>query len=95
MYRTKKSESERKLESTSANMERVNDIIGELEGRIGTLRKESAKAKEYIGLRDRHRELEINITLKNIENIELKNEYIIDDIAELTGSIESCDEEIS
>ena len=92
MYRTKKSESERKLESTSANMERVNDIIGELEGRIGTLRKESAKAKEYIGLRDRHRELEINITLKNIENIELKNEYIIDDIAELTGSIESCDE---
>ena len=92
MYRTKKSESERKLESTSANMERVNDIIGELEGRIGTLRKESAKAREYIGLRDRHRELEINITLKNIENIELKNEYIIDDIAELTSSIESCDE---
>ena len=45
MYRTKKSESERKLESTSANMERVNDIIGELEGRIGTLRKESAKAR--------------------------------------------------
>ena len=56
------------------------------------LRKESAKAREYIGLRDRHRELEINITLKNIENIELKNEYIIDDIAELTSSIESCDE---
>ncbi len=92
MYRTKKAESERKLEATSANMERVNDIIGELEGRIVTLKEESAKAREYIGLRDRHRELEINITLKNIENIELKNEYVIDDIAELTGSIANCDE---
>ena len=66
MYRTKKAESERKLESTDANMERVNDIIGELEGRIGRLKDESEKAREYIGLRDRHRELEINITLKNI-----------------------------
>ena len=89
-YRTKKAEAERKLEATSANMERVNDIIGELEGRIDSLREESAKAKEYVKLRDRHRELEINITLKNVESIELKNEYVSDDISQLTASIEEC-----
>lgn len=92
MYRTKKAESERKLASTSANMERVRDIIGEIEGRIDGLREDSIKAKEYIQLRDRYKELEINIVLKNIENLELKNEYMKDDLAELTLSLEKSRE---
>lgn len=92
MYRTKKAESERKLASTGANMERVSDIIGELEGRIGGLREDSIKAKEYLKLRDRYKELEINITLKNIENLELKNEYIKDDIMELQALMDSANE---
>ena len=90
MYRTKKAESERKLASTSSNMERVNDIIGELEGRIGGLAEDSRKAKEYLELRDRYKELEINITLKNIENLESKNNYIKEDLAELKLLIDEC-----
>lgn len=89
MYRTKKAESERKLTSTSANMERVKDIIGEIESRIDTLREDSAKAKEYIKLRDRYKELEINIVLKNIENLESKNKYIKEDMDELSSSIDA------
>ncbi|MBR3787599.1 MAG: chromosome segregation protein SMC [Firmicutes bacterium] len=92
MYRTKKAESERKLASTSANMERVRDIIGEIEGRIDGLREDSIKAKEYIQLRDRYKELEINIVLKNIENLELKNEYMKDDLAELQLAIDNAKE---
>ncbi|MFR4798888.1 MAG: chromosome segregation SMC family protein, partial [Lentihominibacter sp.] len=88
-YRTKKAEAERKLASTSANMERLSDIIGELEGRIGSLKESSLKAKEYLKLRERYKELEINITLKNIENLELKNEYIKDDLTELKLTMDS------
>ena len=91
-YRTKKAEAERKLESTDANMERVSDIIGEIEGRIDGLREESAKAREYIELRDRHKELEINITLKNIESVELKNEYLSDDLKELEIELKKHEE---
>lgn len=83
MYRSRKAESERKLASTETNLNRVNDIISELEGRIGTLKEDSIKAKEYLELRDRHKELEINLTLKNIEDLELKTEYIKDDLIEL------------
>ncbi len=92
-YRTKKAESERKLEATNANLERVNDIISEIESRIDGLKEDSEKASEYLVLRDRYKELEINVTLKNIENIELKNEYIKDDLAELTNQIEELKEE--
>lgn len=92
MYRTKKAEAERKLASTSANMERVRDIIGEIEGRIDGLREDSIKAKEYIQLRDRYKELEINIVLKNIENLESKNEYMKEDLTELQNSLDASRE---
>ena len=92
-YRTKKAESERKLEASNANLERVNDIVVEIESRIGGLKEDSKKASEYLILRDKYKELEINITLKNIENIELKNEYIKDDLAELASQIEELKED--
>jgi len=87
-YRTKKAESERKLTAAAANMDRVEDIIGEIEGRIDGLREDSIKAKEYLELKDRYKELEINITLKNIEDLQLKNEYIKDDIMEMQVKID-------
>jgi chromosome segregation protein len=87
-YRARKEESERKLDATSANLERVNDIVNEIEARIDGLKEDSEKAKEYLALRERYKELEINITLKNIENIRLKNEYAKDEIMELSARIE-------
>ncbi len=92
-YRTKKAESERKLESSNGNLERVNDIISEIETRIGGLKEDSEKAAEYLILRDKYKELEINVTLKNIENVELKNEYVKDDISEVLSQIEDLKEE--
>ncbi len=92
-YRTKKLESERKLEASNTNLERVNDIITEIESRIGRLKEDSEKASQYLVLRDRYKELEINITLKNIENVELKNEYIKDDLIELGVQTEDVKED--
>lgn len=91
MYRTKKAESERKLASTEANMERVRDIIGEIEGRIDGLREDSIKAREYIQLRDRYKELEINIVLKNIENLQAKTKYMQEDLDELQASLNNAE----
>ena len=93
MYRSKKAESERKLEAASTNLERVNDIVSEIESRIDGLKEDSEKAVEYLALRDRYKELEINITLKNVENVELKNEYISDEIQEAINNIDEIKEE--
>ena len=93
MYRSKKADSEKKLEATNLNLERVNDIISELESRIGGLKEDSEKATEFLALRERYKALEINITLKNIENVELKNEYISDEIQEAAGSIDEIKDE--
>lgn len=88
LYRTKKAESERKLEAANANMDRVQDIIGEIEGRIDGLREDSIKAKEYLQLRDRYKELEINIILKNIENLKAKGEELRADMEQLNRELD-------
>lgn len=88
MYKSKKAESERKLQSTNNNLERVNDIIGEIEGRIDGLKEDSIKAKEYLELKEKYRDLEINITLKNIDNLSGKNLEIKSDIESLQTNIE-------
>lgn len=69
-YRSKKSDAERKLTATNANLERVNDIISDLEQRIGPLREEAQKAKKYLQLSAEYKETKIGLVLKNIENAE-------------------------
>ncbi|MEG0919078.1 MAG: chromosome segregation protein SMC [Anaerovoracaceae bacterium] len=92
-YRSKKAETERKLKGTVSNMERVTDIVNEIEDRIGDLKEDSEKAQEYIKLRERHKELEINITLRSIEDIDKKNEEVITDIKELDLQIKNNKDE--
>ena len=93
MYKSKKAESEKKLASASANLERVNDIIAEIESRIDGLKEDSIKAQEYLKLRDRFKELEINITLKNIEKFDETNQILADDIKQLAEAVEKLTEE--
>ncbi len=92
-YRTKKYDAERKLDNSMQNMDRVTDIINEIEGRIGGLKTDSEKAKEYLELKNRYDKLEINITLKTIEDTDIKNEYLKDDILQLSGRLSQARED--
>ena len=71
LYKSRKSEAENKLRAATVDLDRVRDIIAEIEGRIGGLKEDSEKATEYIGLRDRYKTLGINIILHNLENLEI------------------------
>ena len=59
-YRVRKEEAARKLEHTEKNLERIEDILDELAGRLGPLEEQSAAARTYLKLRDELRDLEIN-----------------------------------
>lgn len=88
MYRSRKAEAERKLSAATGNLDRVEDIIGEIEGRIPGLKEDSEKASAFLELRDKYKELEINITLSNIDGIKEKNEIIEEDINAITKNID-------
>ncbi|MBQ1471407.1 MAG: chromosome segregation protein SMC [Eubacterium sp.] len=86
-YKTRKAEAERKLAGTRNNLDRIEDIVGEIEGRIGGLEEDSRKAQRYLTLRERYQDLEINITLRNIENAEKRDLQFRDDAAALGQTI--------
>lgn len=68
-YRSRKEESEKKLKNTGENLTRVDDIIGELEGRIPSLEKQSNKAKTFAKLKEELKGLEINVYINEFENV--------------------------
>ena len=90
-YRTKKAESERKLAAADIDLSRVNDIIGEIEGRIDKLREDSEKAKEYLEIKDKAADVEINIILKQIEQADSKSQAVNEEIDELEKLLESAE----
>ena len=87
MYKTRKHEAERKLGNAQINLDRVNDIIGEIEGRIDGLKEDSEKAVEGLELRAEKRDLDINITLRNIDRFSDQEESGADDVRQLNASI--------
>ena len=93
MYKNRRAEAERKLESAGTNLDRVSDIITEIESRIGTLREDSSKAKEYLELKERYEGLEINVILKNIDTIEENGKIYRDDLVRISNEIETITKE--
>lgn len=68
-FRYKKSESEKKLAETEANMERVEDIEAELAARIGPLERESAKARKYLELYNEKKKTDVSLWLYDEERL--------------------------
>ena len=58
-YKKRKEEAVRKLDRTHNNLDRVNDIIAELEGQVEPLREQSEKAKEYLDNKNALENLEV------------------------------------
>ena len=60
-YRYRKNGAERRLAAAAENLERLRDILGELEARVGPLEKESEKARKFLELSARRKTLEVTL----------------------------------
>ncbi|MBR3302316.1 MAG: chromosome segregation protein SMC [Firmicutes bacterium] len=90
-YRTKKEKTEKSLEQAVINLSRVTDIINEIESRIGGLEEDSRKATEYLEIKDKYKDIEINIILKNIEAADAKTFAVEEELAELAAQAEQLE----
>ena len=57
-YKKNRTVTEKSLEQERQNLERVTDILAELEKQVGPLEQQSAKAKEYLKLRDEEKDID-------------------------------------
>ena len=71
-YKKRKTEALKKLDRTNNNINRVNDIISELEINLEPLRKQSQDAKKYLELKEELKEIDISLITYDITNLNAK-----------------------
>ncbi len=71
-FRNRKKDSLRKLRETQSHLERIGDIIFELESRLEPLEEQAKKAREFIILKDRRDKLDMGISLRVLNEADEK-----------------------
>lgn len=97
-YKRRKEEALRKLDRTHNNLDRVNDIITELELQVGPLKEQSEKATEYLENKKGLDNYEVALLAYDIENYnqqleqaKQKKEKIDKEIVTLSNESSSAD----
>ena len=94
-YKARKREAERKLESTRQNLERIGDIIAELEAQLGPLGLQAETAKTYLVLSEELKGIEVAVFLETVEKTRLRMEEIHTHQAEIQERMEAENRELA
>ncbi len=68
-YRHRKEESERKLKATQDNLDRVKDILLELESRVGPLERDAEKARKGLAIYEEKKRADVSLWLFDTKKI--------------------------
>ena len=88
-YRSRKEDSEKKLERAKLNLLRINDILAEIENNIDPLKIQSEKAKKFLSLREELKGIEVGLFLYNIDLYKERLEKITADEEIMNATYES------
>ncbi|MEG1973255.1 MAG: AAA family ATPase, partial [Oscillospiraceae bacterium] len=77
-FRYRKSEAEKQLLQSEENLNRLKDILAEIETRVGPLRLQSEKARKFLALSEEKKALEISISVHNLKGLNLRKGEIED-----------------
>ncbi|MBS4189192.1 chromosome segregation protein SMC [Bacillus sp. FJAT-49705] len=79
-YKTRKKKAESKLTETQENLNRVNDIVYELESQVEPLKIQASIAKDYLEQKEELEKIEVAVTVYEIEDLHLKWEQLSQDL---------------
>lgn len=71
-YKNRKKKAEAKLVETQDNLNRVNDILHELEGQVEPLMIQASMAKDYLEKKEELEKIEVALTVYDIEDLHQK-----------------------
>ncbi|MBR3630213.1 MAG: chromosome segregation protein SMC [Oscillospiraceae bacterium] len=71
-FRYRKTEAERKLQQAQDNMDRLSDIVGELESRVGPLKHQAEKAEKFLVLAQEQKTLEISVWVEQLTALQTR-----------------------
>lgn len=86
-YKKRKEEAIRKLDKTHDNIERIRDIIDELERQLLPLKEQSEKAKKYLKAKEELEKIEIALIVHDIETFNNDYQYTKEQIEKLNNEL--------
>lgn len=86
-YRNRKQEATRKLEGTSVNLERLQDLIYELKQNLAPMKKEAEKARIYGEKKEELISLEISLTCLDLDKKLSQQEAVAETINNLQNTL--------
>jgi len=93
-YRTRKDEALRKLEHTNTNLDRVKDILLEIENNLGPLEKKAETAKKYLELKEELKGIDVKLFLNVIDSSKEDMDALNEKIEALEESIKEKENEV-
>ena len=75
-FKARKNEAENKLARYRDNLSRTNDIMTEIERRLGPLKRQAEDAKKSLALRDTLKDLEVNAYIYQFDHASVEKEEI-------------------
>ncbi len=94
-YKLEKKEAEKKLQNTSSNIARINDIIKEIERERDIKSGQAAKTKEYISFRKRLKDLDIRLHCIDFQEAARKTDKLKQEVDALMKDKEGISARIS
>ena len=73
-FRKRKKETFNKIKQTESDLERVEDLVYEIEKNLRSLKRQAKQTEKYYSYKDEYKNISINVALKNSENSRLKQE---------------------
>ena len=91
-YKARKLDAQKRILHTQENLNRVEDILSELEERVEPLKQQSDQAREYLALRDELKGLDLNVFLLRTERYEARIRDLKASVEALSGSIDEANQ---
>ncbi|WP_028782758.1 chromosome segregation protein SMC [Thalassobacillus devorans] len=82
-YKQRKKKAEFKLAETQENLNRVEDIIYEIEGQLEPLKEQAAIAKDYLEKKEELKHVEISLLIAQIETINEEWQHLLNNLEEM------------
>lgn len=86
-YKTREKETKTKLNQTQDNLDRLDDIIYELEAQVKPLGRQAKVAKEFIGLEDERKQLHLNVLVEDIQTDKVRLDSLKEDLDSIKSDL--------
>lgn len=90
-YKKRKIESINKLERTRENMERMQDIVDEVERQVNSLKRAAKKAEQYRDKKELLQAVEVSVLVKEIQEFTETNEVIKQNLFKIDAELASLE----